>query len=60
MEGILKWDRVLPEGKIGNGKKEREGDVRKGCPGRDTAMLSICWDDWEVQRDLVKQIMDRR
>ncbi|KAF8966753.1 acyl-CoA N-acyltransferase [Flammula alnicola] len=50
-EGVLRWDRVLPVGKdeggAGNGKEVREGDPRRECVGRDTAMLSLCWDDWE-------------
>ncbi|KDR72832.1 hypothetical protein GALMADRAFT_125640 [Galerina marginata CBS 339.88] len=48
LEGILRWDRVLPKGKdAGNGKELREGDPRMECVGRDTAMLGHCWDDWE-------------
>ena len=48
-EAILRWDRVLPLGKekAGNKKGERNGDPRSGCVGRDTAMLSLCWDDWQ-------------
>ncbi|TEB24944.1 acyl-CoA N-acyltransferase [Coprinellus micaceus] len=50
MEGILRWDRVLPLGKgraVSNGKAGREGDPRAGCLGRDTALFGLCWDDWE-------------
>jgi len=49
LEAVLRWDRVLPIGKndAGNKKGERDGDPRAGCAGRDTAMLGICWDDWE-------------
>ncbi|KZO98213.1 acyl-CoA N-acyltransferase [Calocera viscosa TUFC12733] len=43
-EGVLRWHMVLPEGKEGPLPRE-EGDGVKG-PGRHTAMLSICWDDW--------------
>ncbi|XP_006456511.1 hypothetical protein AGABI2DRAFT_181115 [Agaricus bisporus var. bisporus H97] len=49
-EGILRWDRVLPENKqeYGNGIKVRKGDPRgEKCVGRDTAIFSHCWDDWE-------------
>ncbi|KAF8639346.1 hypothetical protein AX17_001565 [Amanita inopinata Kibby_2008] len=63
MEGILRWDRVLPLGKesasngrVGRGKE----DPRMGCVGRDTAMLSHCWDDWEGGgRQRVGEIMAR-
>ncbi|KAF8152240.1 acyl-CoA N-acyltransferase [Crassisporium funariophilum] len=60
LEGILRWDRVLPPGK-GNGTSElRDGDPRKGCSGRDTATLAFCWDDWEDGgREKVDAIMAR-
>ncbi|PIL34467.1 hypothetical protein GSI_03243 [Ganoderma sinense ZZ0214-1] len=47
LEGITRWQRVLDGHKPGNGAKRREGDPRAGSVGRDTAILSICWDDWE-------------
>ncbi|TEB20507.1 hypothetical protein FA13DRAFT_1757767 [Coprinellus micaceus] len=63
MEEILRWDRVLPAWKetdVGNGKGEREGDPRAGWLGRDTVMLSLCWDDWENGgRDKVALLMQR-
>ncbi|KAF8174571.1 acyl-CoA N-acyltransferase [Pholiota molesta] len=61
-EAVLRWDRVLPLGKgeAGNGIEIREGDPCKGCVGRDTALLSLCWDDWEKQaRERVNEIMKR-
>ncbi|KAF4618685.1 hypothetical protein D9613_009799 [Agrocybe pediades] len=61
LEGTLRWDRVLPANKtVGNGKKVREGDPRSDCIGRDTVMLSLCWDDWEDgAREAVDAIMNR-
>ena len=54
-EGLLRWHRVLPEGKLG---RKVEGDG-KG-PGRDSALLSICWDDWrDSVRDKVQGLMVR-
>lgn len=41
-EGILRWHRVLPPGKVGPATRE---DGRGA--GRHTAILSICFDDWE-------------
>ncbi|CAA7263759.1 unnamed protein product [Cyclocybe aegerita] len=59
MEAILHWDRVLPPGKQGNRSALREGEAREGCPGRDTALLSLCWDDWEHERAKVDAIIRR-
>jgi len=63
-EAIIRWDRVLPLGKdidiAGNKKGERSEDPRPGCIARDTAMLSLCWDDWEGGgRQHVDEIMAR-
>ncbi|VDC02815.1 unnamed protein product [Peniophora sp. CBMAI 1063] len=46
-EGVLRWLRVLPERKEGNGISLREGDPKPNNLGRDTIQLSLCWDDWE-------------
>ncbi|KAG1743868.1 acyl-CoA N-acyltransferase [Suillus lakei] len=43
-----------------NGVKEREGDPCPGAVGTDTALLALCWDDWESERARVLQAMDRR
>jgi len=52
MEGIKRWDRVLPIGKdsASNGRARHEGDPKRDHVGRDTAILSLCWDDWEKGR----------
>ena len=47
MECVQRWQRVLREDKVGNGQEARVGDPMPGTRGRDTAMLSVCWDDWE-------------
>lgn len=61
MEGIARWDRALPQGKIFLDKTVRAGDTRPECPGRDGAILAICWDDWEDgARDRVITAMARR
>ncbi|EAW23711.1 GNAT family N-acetyltransferase [Aspergillus fischeri NRRL 181] len=55
LEGIIRWQRELPEGKKGiesgviDDKMPRldpTGQKKLG-PGRHSAMLSLCWDDWE-------------
>ncbi|KAA1478509.1 hypothetical protein DENSPDRAFT_686696 [Dentipellis sp. KUC8613] len=45
-EGTLRWVRALPEGK--EGYPPREGDSKPKCLGRHSAILSLCWDDWEA------------
>lgn len=62
-EGILRWDRVLPIGKdeASNGKPTRDGDLRPENVGRDTAIYSLCWDDWELKgaKEKVAGVMAR-
>ncbi|KAF5369642.1 hypothetical protein D9615_010249 [Tricholomella constricta] len=61
-EGVLRWHRVLPEGKSmgGNGRERRTGDPKENALGRDTVVLSLCWDDWEAYgRDRVVAAMAR-
>lgn len=63
MEGILRWDRVLPggKGKPTNGIEPRANDLKPGMGGRHTAILSICWDDWENGgREEVSRMMARQ
>ncbi|KAJ7687697.1 acyl-CoA N-acyltransferase [Mycena rosella] len=62
-EGVLRWERALPAWKTeaGNGGGMREGDTLPNCVGRDTVLLSLCWDDWEGgARESVNAIMQRR
>lgn len=44
MEGVIRWHQVLPVGKTGDGTVE--AGAGEWGPGRHTAMLSLCWDDW--------------
>ncbi|KAJ7015880.1 hypothetical protein C8F04DRAFT_1246752 [Mycena alexandri] len=56
-------ERVLPTSRtedVGNGGGARAGDPNHGCLGRDTLLLSLCWDDWEGgAREAVNAIMQR-
>jgi RimJ/RimL family protein N-acetyltransferase len=61
-EGILRWARTVPPEKMAasNGRKGRDGDPRADFCGRDTVILSVCWDDWENGgRELCDSIMNR-
>ncbi|KAJ1306851.1 hypothetical protein OPQ81_007836 [Rhizoctonia solani] len=59
LEGILRWERTIPIDKE-NGVKARDDDVLQ-LKGRHSAMLAMCWDDWESGgREHVHKLMDRR
>ena len=47
LEGIIRWQRILPPEKRETGVKPREGDPKPEYYGRHSALLSVCWDDWE-------------
>lgn len=49
LEGIIRWQQVLPVGKMGRegaGLPRGGWDGKEWGPGRHSAMLSLCWDDW--------------
>ena len=58
IEGVTRWSWVLPEGKDG-GKSPVDGKRGQG-QGRDSTVLSVCWDDWEAgAKEIVQKAMDR-
>ena len=69
LEGITRWQRVVTEGKKcvsetsderAEGKPVIDRDGRKLGPGRHSAVLSMCWDDWlNGKRDHVMGLMQR-
>lgn len=69
LEGILRWDRTCWEnkqcvsearGSRTDGKPIMDKMGRKLGPGRHSAMLSLCWDDWlEGKREHVMKLMAR-
>jgi RimJ/RimL family protein N-acetyltransferase len=71
-EALLKWDRVFHGGwetdKTGNnrtmprrGAAVESGESNKEPMGRDTVMLSLCFDDWEEGgKEKVEAAMNRR
>ncbi|KAL5498928.1 hypothetical protein ACEPAH_1446 [Sanghuangporus vaninii] len=59
-EGLIRWQRALPEGKDGmTVSPEREALCKN--PGRHTWILAVCWDDWELEgtRGFVQERMER-
>lgn len=60
LEGILRWDRILPQHKGDIGVVvERDGKLEP--PGRHSALLAMGWDQWENElRAQVQKEMDRR
>ena len=56
-EGILRWHRLLSPELAEFGRKPRGGDPHYG---RDTLVLSVCWDEWEAVRKNVQERIDRK
>jgi len=49
-EGVKRWERIVPAAATKSntaGRLPREGDPRRADYGRHTAVLGLCWDDWE-------------
>lgn len=63
-EGVKRWERIIPAsvGKPNTVEKlPREGDPRREGLGRHTAVLGLCWDDWEDgTREKVGELMKPR
>jgi len=62
--GGKRWERIVPaaEGKPNTTERlPREGDSRRADFGRHTAVLGLCWDDWEDgTREKVRELMKPR
>jgi len=62
LEGIIRWQRVLADDCEGNGvdiSHLPEINGKKLGPGRHSAMLSLCWDDWIEKRAALVAMMSR-
>jgi hypothetical protein len=62
LEGIIRWQRVLAPGLTGNGVDVSdlpEINGKKLGPGRHSAMLAFCWDDWIEKREHLSKLMAR-
>ncbi|KIP07879.1 hypothetical protein PHLGIDRAFT_70345 [Phlebiopsis gigantea 11061_1 CR5-6] len=46
-EGVIRWQRTLPPGKTHGAVLPGKDDPKPEWGGRHTALLAICWDDWE-------------
>lgn len=62
LEGIARWNRTVPEGKIGICAEalERRNGTNGELRGRHTAIYSMVWDEWEGKRSKVVDLMDQR
>ncbi|KAG9110662.1 hypothetical protein FRC07_008173 [Ceratobasidium sp. 392] len=59
LEGIMRWQRPWSADKEGV-HLARDGDALGPEGGRHSAMLAMCWDDWEDSgREHVRKMMDR-
>ena len=56
-EGIMRFDKVVPTGKIGNGIV-MEGNVGR-ADSRDSCIWAICCDQWDEKRRAVVLAMER-
>lgn len=60
-EGVIRWDRVLPAGYVGEDVRGRTGDPCPERMGRHTVRLAICWDEWEEGvKEVVRERMDQQ
>ena len=63
-EGVKRWDRVMPASEVKQNTVEklpREGDSRRADFGRHSALLAVCWDDWEDgTREKIRELMRPR
>ncbi|KAF8754625.1 acyl-CoA N-acyltransferase [Rhizoctonia solani] len=58
-EGIIRWQRPLPAGRESSAPFRSDDSL--GLPGRHTAMLAICWDDWENGgKEHIQKLVNRK
>ena len=59
-EGVMRWHWILSEDHARDGNMPRKTDKWPEKPGRDSILLSLCWDDWEDgARELVQKQMSK-
>ena len=62
LEGIIRWQRVLDPECTGNNVDVGhlpEVNGKKLGPGRHSAMLAFCWDDWIEKKEQLLKLMAR-
>jgi RimJ/RimL family protein N-acetyltransferase len=59
-EGIARWQRVFPGGKVALPVEalEKRNGTKGEPPGRHTAIYSIVWDEWDEKRPTVVTLME--
>lgn len=64
LEGVRRFERVVPSGRRGNGFQFCEDGAATGAgqlgESRDSAVFAICCDEWERKRRAVLEVMERR
>jgi RimJ/RimL family protein N-acetyltransferase len=62
LEGISRWQRVVPPGNIGLSVEalEKRNGTKGEAQGRHTAIYSIVWDEWDEKRPHVIAQMERK
>ncbi|KDN39671.1 hypothetical protein RSAG8_08699, partial [Rhizoctonia solani AG-8 WAC10335] len=59
LEGVIRWQRPLPAERESSAPFRSDDSL--GLPGRHTAMLAICWDDWENGgMEHLQRLIDRK
>jgi hypothetical protein len=56
-EGVIRWQRALPADVVQGLVVNREGDPRPDIKGRHSAMLAICWEEYDKSK--LEKLMDR-
>lgn len=60
-EGVLRWSFVMPQGRGGKKLEGWRKEIDKENDGRDSAILSVCWDDWENGgREHIEKLLTRK
>jgi len=61
-EGIARWQRVFPGGKVALPVEalEKRNGTKGEAPGRHTAIFSIVWDEWDDKRPKVLALMEQK
>ena len=62
LEGIARWQRVFPGGKVALPVEalEKRNGTKGEHPGRHTAIFSLVWDEWDDKRPKIVALMENK